>query len=204
MNQTTGGRGRWHRAWPGRAGVLALTAGVVLLAAACGGSSSSAGSGGSANAGGANAGGSVGGAGSASSQLLPFARCMRSHGVPNFPDPSSNGKFPTAQQLGVSSSQYQAAEGSCQSLLPSGTNDQYPAAEIPVLLDGMRKFSQCMRSHGVPNWPDPSVSSTGQPDFPVSNVPGLEQNYRLPSSVMAQAQACQHLMPSQVQALPLG
>jgi hypothetical protein len=201
MNETTGGRGRWHRAWPGRAGVLALTAGVVLLAAACGGSSSSTGSGGSANAGGANAGGSVGGAGS---QLLPFARCMRSHGVPNFPDPSSNGKFPTAQQLGVSSSQYQAAEGSCQSLLPSGTNDQYPAAEIPVLLDGMRKFSQCMRSHGVPNWPDPSVSSTGQPDFPVSNLPGLEQNYRLPSSVMAQAQACQHLMPSQVQALPLG
>jgi len=203
MNEATGGRGRWHRAWPGRAGVLALTAGVVLLAAACGGSSSSTGSGDSANAGGANAGGSVGGAGSAT-QLLPFARCMRSHGVPNFPDPSSNGKFPTAQQLGVSSSQYQAAEGSCQSLLPSGTNDQYPAAEIPVLLDGMRKFSQCMRSHGVPNWPDPSVSSTGQPDFPVSNVPGLEQNYRLPSSVMAQAQACQHLMPSQVQALPLG
>ncbi|HJY68911.1 MAG TPA: hypothetical protein VJ254_19475, partial [Streptosporangiaceae bacterium] len=143
MNETPGGGGRWHRAWPGRAGVLALTAGVVLLAAACGGSSSSTGSGGSANAGGANAGGSVGGAGSASSQLLPFARCMRSHGVPNFPDPSSNGKFPTAQQLGVSSSQYQAAEGSCQSLLPSGTNDQYPAAEIPVLLDGMRKFSQC-------------------------------------------------------------
>ena len=203
MNEATGGRGRWHRAWPGRAGVLALTAGVVLLAAACGGSSSSTGSGDSANAGGANAGGSVGGAGSAT-QLLPFARCMRSHGVPNFPDPSSNGKFPTAQQLGVSSSQYQAAEGSCQSLLPSGTNDQYPAAEIPVLLDGMRTFSQCMRSHGVPNWPDPSVSSTGQPDFPVSNVPGLEQNYRLPSSVMAQAQACQHLMPSQVQALPLG
>jgi hypothetical protein len=200
MNETTGGRGRWHRAWPGRAGFLALTAGVVLLAAACGGSSSSPGSGGSATAGGAN----VGGAGSVSSQLLPFARCMRSHDVPNFPDPSSNGKFPTAQELGVSSSQYQAAEGSCQSLLPSGTNDQYPAAEIPVLLDGMRKFSQCMRSHGVPNWPDPSVSATGQPDFPVSNVPGLEQNYRLPSSVMAQAQACQYLMPSQVQALPLG
>jgi len=77
MNETTGGRGRWHRAWPGRAGVLALAVGVVLLAAACGGSSSSTGSGGSANAGGANAGGSAGGAGSASPQLLPFARCMR-------------------------------------------------------------------------------------------------------------------------------
>ena len=50
------------------------------------------------------------------------------------PDPSGNGKFPTAQQLGVGSSQYQAAENACQSLLPSGTNDQYPAAEVPLLL----------------------------------------------------------------------
>jgi hypothetical protein len=137
MMNETGGRGRWHRAWRPRAGVLAVTAGVVLLAAACGGSSSSTGSGGSANAeGSANAAGSVGGAGSASTQMLAFARCMR--------------------------------------------------------------------SRGVPNWPDPAVSATGQPNFPVSNVPGLEQNYRLPSSVMAKAQVCQHLMPSPIQALPLG
>ena len=207
MNETTGGRGRWHRAWPGRAGVLALTAGVVLLAAACGGSSSSTGSGGSANAGGANAGGSVGGAGSASSQLLPFSRCMRSHGVPNFPDPSQQRRVPKyraatrGQQLPVPGGPERPAR-TCSRAAPT-TSD--PAAEMPGAAGAAcGNSAQCMRSHGVPNWPDPSVSSTGQPDFPVSNVPGLEQNYRLPSSVMAQAQACQHLMPSQVQALPLG
>ena len=136
--------------------------------------------------------------------MLPFARCMRSHGVPNFPDPSGNGKFPTAQQLGVGSSQYQAAENACQSLLPSGTNDQYPAAEMPLLLSSMRKFSECMRSHGVPNWPDPAVDSEGQPEFPVSDVHGLEENYRLPAQVMTKALECQHLMLSQFGALPLG
>jgi hypothetical protein len=26
-------------------------------------------------------------------QMLVFARCMRSHGVPNFPDPTANGRF---------------------------------------------------------------------------------------------------------------
>jgi hypothetical protein len=171
----------------------------MLLVAACGGSSSSTGSTGSGGSGGsANADGSV------NSQMLPFARCMRSHGVPNFPDPSGNGKFPTAQQLGVSSTLYQAAEDACQHLLPSGTNDQYPAAEIPLLLNNMREFSQCMRSHGVPNWPDPAVTSTGQPEFPVSNVPGLEVNYRLPASVLAKGQGCQRFMPSQIQNLPLG
>ena len=198
MNVTTADRGRWHRAWPRRAGVLSVTASVVLLAAACGGSPSSTGSGGSSNAGGST------NSQSTSSQMLPFARCVRSHGVPNFPDPSGNGKFPTAQQLGVGSSQYQAAENACQSLLPSGTNDQYPAAEVPLLLSSMLKFSQCMRSHGVPNWPDPAVDSAGQPEFPVSDVHGLEENYRLPPQVMTKALECQHLLLSQFGALPLG
>src|SRR5579862_5242905 len=43
-------------------------------------------------------------------QALAFARCMRSHGVRNWPDPNSSGIFPklTAQQLDVSSSLLQA------------------------------------------------------------------------------------------------
>ena len=39
INETTGGRWRWCRARPRRAGVLAVTAGIVLLVAACGGGS---------------------------------------------------------------------------------------------------------------------------------------------------------------------
>jgi hypothetical protein len=46
---------------------------------------------------------------------------MRSHGVPNFPDPPSGGGIPkgSAQEFGVSSTQYKAAQTACQSLIPA-------------------------------------------------------------------------------------
>ncbi len=78
---------------------------------------------------------------------------------------ASNAKFPRWQQLGVSSSQYQAAENACQDVLPAGIDDQFPPAEVPLLLTGMLNFSQCMRSNGVPNWPDPTTNP-GAPCFP--------------------------------------
>jgi hypothetical protein len=44
---------------------------------------------------------------------------MRSHGVPNFPDPPNGGAVPkgSAQQFGVSSSQLQARQTACQQLV---------------------------------------------------------------------------------------
>ena len=100
-----------------RTAAAIIATALALLAAACSGSSSSTGPGGSSNAG-----------GSASSALLAFSQCMRSNRVPNFPDPQATGgtKFPDAQQLGVSSSQYQAAENNCQHLLPAGSTMSFP------------------------------------------------------------------------------
>ena len=99
--------------------------------------------------------------GPASASPLAFSRCMRSHGVPNFPDPDSTGALPKVgpQQLGVSSSQFQAAQNACASLLqPSDT-------QVLETLSGMRDFARCMRSHGVPDWPDPTTDTSGQPVF---------------------------------------
>jgi hypothetical protein len=85
---------------------------VTVLLTACGGSPSSTSSGGSSQAG-----------GSVNSQLLAFSRCMRSNGLPSFPDPlpgQVTAKFPSAQDLGVSTSLYQTAQNACQHLLPNG------------------------------------------------------------------------------------
>ena len=105
---------------------------------------------------------------------------MRSKGVPNFPDPSGNGKFPGAQQLGVSSSRLIAAEDACARLLPAGTNDQFPAAERSQILSSMLNFSRCMRSNGVPNWPNPTVDSEGGLIFlcPVYQVLSMTTAFR--------------------------
>jgi hypothetical protein len=130
---------------------------------------------------------------------------MRSKGLPNFPDPqpSSNGKFPSAQDLGVSDSQYQTAENACQQLLPVGANDQFPPAEVQQLLIGMRQFSQCMRSHGVANWPDPSINSSGQPFFNVSGQ-GITRAQTHSSGLESKMTECQHLLPSALGGTPLG
>jgi len=147
----------------------ALLAALALLAAACGGSSSS---------------GAVGSSSPSSSALagaVAYSACIRSHGVPNYPDPS-NGELPkgTAQSFGVSSSQYQAAKSACQDLLPNSDtnftaaltqcleNGDCPQAVRQQALTEGRRFAQCMRDHGVPNWPDPIIDSTGRPSFQVT------------------------------------
>ena len=49
-------------------------------------------------------------------QLLKFAECMRSHGVTDYPDPSSSGRSAAPNQ---NSPAYQAARKACKSLMPS-------------------------------------------------------------------------------------
>ena len=154
MNDSIRAMRRPRRACPPAARTAAAiiaTAGLALLAACSG--SSSTGSGGSPNAGGpANS------LSTNSQKALAFSRCVRSHSVPNYPDPNNSGGIAkeTARQLGVSSSQLQAALSACQHLLPNtGNIDDNPAA-LNQWWSQMLQFAQCMHSHGVPNWPDPS------------------------------------------------
>ena len=144
-----------RRPWrtrPRAAAVVMATAALALLAA-CGGSASSAGTSGSSNAGAPS-----GSPSTNAEKALAFSRCVRAHGVLNYPDPSSGGRIAkqTAQQLGVSSSQLQVALTACEHLLPNtGNVDDNPAA-LHQWWSQMRRFARCMHSRGVPNWPDPS------------------------------------------------
>src|SRR6266704_933199 len=145
------GRGRdRRRSWPRWAAALAAMALIALLATGCGGGSPRAASatGGSASA----AGGST-----REQAALAYARCMRSHGVPDFPDPDSNGNF----HLGNNSvsGQETAANQVCNHLLNVGT--QLNAAQTQHTLSQLVKYAQCMRAHGVPNFPDPHTTSGG-------------------------------------------
>jgi hypothetical protein len=180
MNDSTRVMRRPRRAPPPAARTAAAviaTAALVLLAAACG-SPSSAGPGGSPDAGG------PAGSQAASSKAVAFSHCMRSHGVPAFPDPTRRGGVPkgTPQQVGVSNSQFQAAQRACAQLL------QPSQAQAPQIMTGMLNFARCMRSHGVPNWPDPSTDSSGQPVF---NIPGINPDSPRVSNT---ADGCTHLL----------
>jgi hypothetical protein len=104
--------------------------------------------------------------------LLAYASCMRSHGVPNFPDPSGDGGIPkqaviTAMQQ-VSSSQASSAQSVCRNALPAGgslSGQEYHAVTANDQQDYL-KAAACMRSHGVPDFPDPNFSG-GNVSFPI-------------------------------------
>jgi hypothetical protein len=187
-----------RRHGPPVAAVIA-TATLALLTACSGGSPSSAGSGGSPNT-------------SSTPSAVAYSACMRSHGVPNFPDPGSAGQIPKAdpQQLGVSSSQLQAAQQACQHLIPAtGTTaeqqqetqcamaDNCSQAVVQQWMSGLRTLAQCLRSHGEPNWPDPIITSGGLPHFNYSQA-GIDHHS---SQVLAKVQVCISL--TGFQGLPL-
>ncbi len=180
------GRGPGPRPpWPRRArvaAVITVMAAAALLAAACGGSPSSTGSGGSPNA-----------DGSATSLLIAYTQCMRSHGVPDYPGPTSGGQMPkitSGQQVGVTDSRLTAAQGTCQALWPYQAPTQ--AQQRQQLTDDV-KFAQCMRSHGLPNFPDPT-NSGGHVEFVISVS---RDGFTITSpQILAKAHACQHVLPA--------
>ena len=97
----------------------------------------------------------------ARSTLLAFSHCMRSNGVPSFPDPQrfvgGNVKL-TIHQLGSGSPHFQAALAACNHLLPShGGSSVESAQQQRTRLADELSFARCMRSHGVARFPDPTA-----------------------------------------------
>ncbi|MGA8296572.1 MAG: hypothetical protein WB770_05985 [Acidimicrobiales bacterium] len=84
---------------------------------------------------------------------LKYAQCMRTHGQPNFPDPTLSGTVRYVGQLGTP--QFNSANKACEHFLPSG--GQASGAQIAAAETAGLKFAHCMRTHGVANFPDPSV-----------------------------------------------
>jgi hypothetical protein len=96
---------------------------------------------------------------SAYQKALPFAQCMRSHGVPNYPDPLSNGNFGDISDSIQHSPQYAGAKQTCTRLHPWNMvlSPHQQEQEMAQLLN----FARCMRAHGVPNFSDPTETSSG-------------------------------------------
>jgi hypothetical protein len=105
-----------------------------------------------------------------------YARCMRSHGVPNFPDPhvsSSPGHAAVAFAVNPSetgSPHFQRAQKACQRILPAPGNSSpgEQRAHKQVLL----AFARCLRANGIHDFPDPD--SQGQLPLPKVIAAGVD------------------------------
>jgi hypothetical protein len=159
--------------WRTVAATTGALAAAVLTAAGCGGAP-----------------GAASPAASSNSGLLAYSQCMRSHGVANFPDPNSQGVIEGKSASGSggdainpNSSVYQAAQEACQKYVSGGTT---PADQKQQLNQAL-EYSACMRSHGVTQFPDPTVVN-GQITFAGSDGVGRSPDYQSANG------ACQHYL----------
>ncbi|HLJ99896.1 MAG TPA: hypothetical protein VKU39_08320 [Streptosporangiaceae bacterium] len=175
MIDSSGGGRRPRRSWFRPAAALVTMGCAALLVTACGSGSALAGSG-------------TGGPTRAQA-ALGYARCMRSHGVPDFPDPDSGGNFNLPSAV---SSQETAANQVCNHLLNVGT--QLSAAQTQHALRQLVRYARCMRAHGVPNFPDPQITSggIGVPGGFTFDTAGRDLDQKSPH-YQAASRACQSL-----------
>ena len=140
---------------------------VGVLVAGCGGGGSNPGV---ANVSTSSTSSSHSSSSSTYDQALAYANCVRTHGVPLWPDPDASGRFDksklTPRQLGVSMAKAGAAAHACRTLLPT-----YPASEQPQDLAQALRFSRCMRAHGSTNFPDPESNGAIRIPHAMENSP---------------------------------
>ena len=122
---------------------------------------------------------------------VEYAHCMRSHGVADFPDPSASGAFQLPggpnSDLNPTNPTFQRAQTACQSIMSGSHGTPAQEAEDAAKL---LQYAVCMRSHGVPNFPDPFRHADGGYGFLFT--PSLDQNS---STFQAADKACHSLLP---------
>jgi hypothetical protein len=92
---------------------------------------------------------------------LAYSQCMRAHGISDYPDPVGDHielHGSPGSDLNPDSPQFQTAQKACKALEPGGGKGGQadPKAQAKAL-----KYSACMRSHGLPDFPDPVFSNGG-------------------------------------------
>lgn len=153
--------------------VVPLVLGAVLTACSAGASTHTA----------ASSPGRESGA-SPDANIAAIVQCYRAHGDPGFPGPvydPGDGRW----HFGTSpASAPVSTQRACQQLFPASTpSPPVPQAQFQKLV----RLAQCIRQHGVANWPDPNV----QGEFP------LPQALMQKSAAQQHAfQACQRYFPS--------
>lgn len=157
----TGSRVPTRRA--ARLAVAVVIAVLAPLAAACAHSAKNPAGGGSASSGNSDA----------RAQALAYARCMRSHGISDFPDPDGSGggvgftlHGGPNSDLNHNNPRYQAADQACRSLLPGGGTAPH---QSPQEIAKEARLASCMRSHGFPSFPDPNSQGA-------FNLSGIDRN----------------------------
>ncbi len=98
------------------------------------------------------------------SAAFAYTRCMRTHGVPNFPDPhvsvspghAAVGFAVTPSETG--SPKFKSADKACSAILPGPPSPAQQQAQQQAHKRDLLAFARCARTHGLHDFPDPDAS----------------------------------------------
>jgi hypothetical protein len=108
--------------------------------------------------------------GASQGPAVRYTECMRSHGEPGFPDPSATHGLVIPNDINTQSPAFKSAQKACGNLAQAGGQLEPAQSQRAELV----RLAKCMRSHGVPNFGDP----TSTPPPPSSgNVIGGNGTY---------------------------
>ena len=101
---------------------------------------------------------------------MRFSECMRQNGVSEFPDPEPSGELTidgvlNGSGLDSESAAWKQAISACKDLQPSGFTGR---KATPKEQDQRLLFAQCIREHGVTDFPDPAP---GDPLVDTNKIP---------------------------------
>jgi hypothetical protein len=129
----------------------------------------------------------------AAAVLREFVQCARDNGMPNLPDLrlDANGQIEVPAGL---PDPPPSVERACRSIferLPASAREDADGdtERPPTDIQGLLRFAQCMREHGMPEWPDPKADGT----FPFRGTV-LEREGKSPRMIAA-GRACRQLNP---------
>lgn len=117
-----------------------------------------------------------------SNDVLAYPRCMRAHGLPDFPDPRPGVPL-DVRQFDPRSTTFKAADHACLSTRPKQQGG-------PPAKDTLLAFARCMRAHGMPDFPDPQADG----DLIISGKSGIDLDPDSPTLKAAQT-ACKKYAP---------
>jgi hypothetical protein len=119
-------------------------------------------------------------------KAVKFSECLRVNGVSDFPDPNASGEFPS-YGVSVTAAVWTKAVAACKSLQPPGSlNAHLTQTQFAAAL----KFAQCVREHGVPDFPDPV---NGQPLIDTNRIPSANKPGGM-TILNAATHTCGHLL----------
>ncbi len=111
-----------------------------------------------------------------------YAHCMRSHGVPNFPDPkvsvspghASVGFAVNPSETG--SPKFGSAQKACSGIIPAPASPAQQQAQERAHKQNLLALAQCIRAKGIHDFPDPDAQ--GQLRLPSVVAAGVDIHSR--------------------------